>query len=124
MPGNHDCDCASPWAAPVPNLCELEMEATGSNSVEVEVEECSSPEKTVLRWLERWVGQGGSCFLAFARRMELSISTRSNELVARCTFMSSAKVTLLGCSFPSGYPLLQERPTRNELANSRRSNEG
>jgi hypothetical protein len=53
--GDYGCDCASPLAAPVPDLCECEMEAAGSVSLAVEIKECSLSTEAVLKYLGGWV---------------------------------------------------------------------
>jgi hypothetical protein len=120
MPRDHDRNCSSSWTTSVPDLCELEMEATGSNSIEVEVKECPSPEKTVLR-------RHGSRVAAVLVSGVCAAHWRVASLLGRINWSLYiyifCKFTLLGSPFPSRCALLQERPTHNKLTNSRRSDE-
>jgi hypothetical protein len=76
MSWDYDSNCAGSRTALVPNVCEFEMEATGSLSLEVEIKEYSSSREIVLDSLE--TGSRRFLFSAFALRMEVNISTRSN----------------------------------------------
>jgi len=46
---DYDSNCAGSRTALVSNVCEFEMEAAGSLSLEVEIKECSLSKETVLR---------------------------------------------------------------------------
>lgn len=49
MPWDYDSNRSGSLAAPVSDLCEHEMETTGSVSLEVEIKECASSTKAVLK---------------------------------------------------------------------------